>query len=216
MTGAEADLPGQASIPSTPGPGDIAPFLRERWSPRGFDAQHELTESEVRTLLEAARWAPSAGNSQPWAFHPARRGTAGHADLVDALQPSAAAWAPSAALLVVNLAHTLVEGTDWPYSEFSHYDLGQAVAHLSIQAQTMGLASRQFRAFDLAKVASRLRVPEHWSVLTMIAIGRPDPALRRGPRASQRVDSITWPRERPAAGPGALGPIGPLRGGRPS
>lgn len=136
---------------------DLMDPLRHRWSPREFDAEYHLTGHEVDVLLEAARWAPSAGNSQPWSFHAAMRGSDGHAALVAHLAGSSAAWAPSAALLVVNLSHTRVEDTEWEYSEFSQYDLGQAVAHMTIQAQSMGLACRQFRAFDRERVLGRSR-----------------------------------------------------------
>lgn len=105
-------------------------------------------------------------------FHFLRRSTSGHDGLVARLAPSSARWAPSASALVVNLAHRQVEGTDWPYSEFADYDLGQAVAHMTIQATTMGLSCRQFRAFDLEKLTDDLRVPAGWAIVSMTAIGR--------------------------------------------
>lgn len=126
-------------------------------------------------LLEAARWSPSAGNSQPWSFVTARRGDAVHAALVPALAPSARRWAPSASLLVVNVCHRYVEGTDWDSSEFAEYDLGQSVAHMTLHAFALGLHSRQFRAFDRARVETVLDVPPHWVAMTITAIGRPAP-----------------------------------------
>ncbi len=84
-----------------------------------------MSEDEVEILLEAARWAPSADNSQPWAFLVARRGDRTHEGLVGHMMPSTRRWAPDADLLVANLSHRYVEGTDWEYSEFSQYDLGQ-------------------------------------------------------------------------------------------
>jgi nitroreductase len=149
----------------------LHPLLSQRWSPTSFDESHEVGDDEVDVLLEAARWAPSAGNSQPWAFVTGRRGDDVHARLVRHLAPSSARWAPRASLLVANLSHRYVEGTDWEYSEFSLYDLGQAVAHLTFQAQAFGLAVRQFRAFDRAAIAAELDVSEHWEVTTMAAIG---------------------------------------------
>ena len=81
-------------------------------------------------------------------------------------------WAGSASLLVVNLAHVYVEGTDrWAYSEFSRYDLGQAVAHMTIQGLHMGLDAHQFRAFDRDAVATEFFVPPHWEVTSMTAFG---------------------------------------------
>jgi hypothetical protein len=102
----------------------LHPLLAGRWSPTRFDPTHEIAPDQVEVLLEAARWAPSAGNSQPWAFIIARRGTAEHTRLVRHLAGSSGAWAPSASLLVANLSHRFVEDTDWEFSEFSVYDLG--------------------------------------------------------------------------------------------
>lgn len=151
----------------------LHPLLAARFSTVAFDPSHELTDAEEDVLLEAARWAPSAGNSQPWLFHFRRRGSPGHDLLVARLAPSSARWAPAASALVVNLAHRSVEGTDWQFSEFADYDLGQAVAHMTIQASALGLSCRQFRAFDLDGLTRDLAVPDGWAVVTMTAIGRP-------------------------------------------
>jgi nitroreductase len=136
--------------------------LATRWSPTTFDASAKISEAEVESLLEAARWAPSAGNSQPWAFIVGRRGEPDHDRLARHLAGSSGAWAPTAALLVANLSHRLVMDTDWDYSEFSVYDLGQAVAHMTFQAQSLGLSVRQFRAFDRVGLAAEFDVPPHW------------------------------------------------------
>lgn len=161
---------------------DLHPLLRDRYSPLTFDPACDLTDRDATLLLEAARWAPSAGNSQPWAFHLARRGTDEHAALVPLLAPSSQRWAPDASALVVNLVHRRVAGTDWPYSDFAEYDVGQAVAHLTIQAHALGLGCRQFRAFDLDGLSAHLRIDDGWEVLTMLAVGRPvgpDPGGRQ-------------------------------------
>jgi nitroreductase len=171
---------------------DLHPLLHTRWSPTSFDPDDVLTEAEVSSLLEAARWAPSAGNSQPWAFIVARRGDADHRRLVPHLARSAAPWAATASLLVANLAHRLVEDTDWDYSEFSSYDLGQAVAHMSFQASALGLHVRQFRAFDRSAIAAEFGVPGHWEVTTMSAIGRAagSPVVSRQRKAAA---DLRWP-----------------------
>jgi nitroreductase len=116
----------------------LHPLLAGRWSPTKFDTSYDATPSEVATILEAARWAPSAGNSQPWAFIVGRRGEPVHARLVRHLAGSSAPWASTASLLIANLCHRFVEDTDWDYSEFALYDLGQAVAHMTFQAQVLG------------------------------------------------------------------------------
>ena len=182
----------------------LHPLLARRWSPTTFDPAHEIAAAEIDLLLEAARWAPSAGNSQPWAFLLAPRGDEVHARLLRHLAPSSARWAPTASLLTVNLCHRWVEGTDWEFSEFALYDLGQAVAHMTVQAQALGLYVRQFRAFDQAGIAAAFEVPDHWQVTSMSAFGRlpagigtptPDshPSRRRRP-----LEEITWSDGAPA------------------
>jgi len=187
----------------------LHPLLAHRWSPLGFDESHDLSVDDVLVLLEAARWAPSAGNSQPWAFVVGRRGDDVHERLVARLAPSARRWAPTAALLVANLSHRLVESTDWEFSEFSQYDLGQAVAHLTLQAQALGLGVRQFRAFDRDGIATDFDVPAHWEVTSMAAIGRATldhgPATPAASPSRRRLDlgEILWvPLDVPDSGVG--------------
>jgi nitroreductase len=180
----------------------LHPLLADRWSPTTFDDTHDVGSSDVALLLEAARWAPSAGNSQPWAFIVGRRGSSVHQRLVRHLAASSARWAPAASLLVANLSHRYVEDSDWEYSEFSLYDLGQAVAHMTLQAQGTGLSVRQFRAFDRPGLAAEFDVPPSWEVTSMSAFGRvPPPADQhtaddRGGRVARRrrtVEEIVWP-----------------------
>ncbi|NUS72826.1 MAG: nitroreductase [Corynebacteriales bacterium] len=184
-------------IPTVP---EVHPALAGRFSPAAFDPHTIVTSAQLDTLLEAARRAPSAGNSQPWMFIAGHRGDDVHARLVPYLARSSSVWAPTASLLIVNLAHVLIEGTtDWEYSEFSRYDLGQAVAHMTIQGLTIGLDAHQFRAFDRAGIASEFGVPPHWEVTSMTAFGVA--AHARGevisPGTSQEradINEITWAR----------------------
>ncbi len=184
-------------------PAGLHPLLAGRWSPARFDTAHEATDGQVEQLIEAARWAPSAGNSQPWAFIAARRGDAVHERLVSQLARSSLAWAPSASVLFVNLRHRFVADTDWEYSEFSGYDLGQAVAHMTVQARAMGLQSRQFRAFDRSALSREFALPDHWEAATMTAFGRPaEPGGYGGeasgarpdpPRLRRSARDLLWP-----------------------
>lgn len=185
-----------------PGPELLHPLLAARQSPTRFDPAHELAVADLEALLEAARWAPSAGNSQPWAFIAGLRGDGTHARLVAHLAGSAAPWAPAASLLVANLAHRYVQDTDWELSEFSLYDLGQAVAHMTVQAQALGLSARQFRAFDREALAVEFDVPSHWEVATLTAYGRPATTLSapQGPSLRSAVlrerkprSALLWP-----------------------
>jgi nitroreductase len=186
----------------TPAEPDLHPLLRSRWSPTVWDRSHDATESHVSSLLEAARWAPSAGNSQPWSFIVARRGDDTHRRIVAHLAGSSRRWAPDASILVVNVCHRYVEDTEWEYSEFSVYDLGQAVAHMTLQGQAMGLAARQFRAFDRDALAADFAIVPHWQIMTMTAFGvvprdgRGDEAAAPAehmPRHRRDIGELRWP-----------------------
>ncbi len=180
-------------------------LLSSRWSPTTFDPVHKLTTVEIEVLLEAARWAPSAGNSQPWAFIVGCRGDEIHTRLVRHLAGSSIRWAPTASLLLANLTHRYVEDTDWEYSEFALYDLGQAIAHLTFQARALDLFVRQFRAFDRSAIATEFDVPDHWEVTTMAAVGRlpegVEPALHRGVQDRRPLEDLVHaPKQRARSG----------------
>jgi nitroreductase len=166
---------------------DLAETLRDRWS-----STHTLDAADVERLVEAARWSPSAGNSQPWSFVTAHRGDEVHRRLVPLLATSSRRWAPDAALLVVNVCHRYVEDTDWDSSEFAEYDLGQSVAHMTLQALSMGLSSRQFRAFDRDAVQRELGLPRHWVAMTMTAIGRPAGEAPPDGRVRRSLADVWW------------------------
>ncbi|WP_076479859.1 nitroreductase family protein [Williamsia sterculiae] len=176
----------------------LHPVLSDRFSPLDFDAGSEVSDAEVDTLLDAARSAPSAGNSQPWSFVVARRDDAVHRRVLPYLASSSAGWAGRAGLLVVHLCHLFVEDTpDWPYSEFSHYDVGQAAAYMTVQALALGLSVRQFRAFDRDGLAREFDVPDHWEVATMSAYGIAGHGIGEslpGSRSRRSRADITWAR----------------------
>lgn len=153
---------------------DLMPLLRSRRSIRTYDATHELGDDELAVLLEAARWAPSAGNSQPWSFLVGRRGDTAHDLFVELLSRGNRSWVPRASAVLISL-HQVASGPeeDAPaFSDYAMYDLGQAVAHLNVQAAELGLAVHQFAGFDHDRLAAECGVPPHWRVTTGIAIGR--------------------------------------------
>lgn len=182
---------------------DIVALLRDRWSTRLFDPVHELFDDEITRILEAARWSPSAGNSQPWAFLVGRRGDPTHRMFVDLLSRGNTSWAPDASALLVTLHQSAVErDSDLVMSDYAMYDLGQAAAHLTIQAQSMGLFVHQFAGFDHERAAEVFEVPNHWTVTTGIAIGRhadadqiaaaPEPLREREQRPRERKELASF------------------------
>ena len=143
--------------------------LVDRWSPRAFDPDAVIDAETLRTVLEAARWAPSANNSQPWRFIVARRGTPAFTIAHDAMAGFNQAWADSAAALVLNIAETADdEGTPRPWAR---YDLGQAVAHLTVQAQHEGLHTHQMGGFDAAKLHAAFDLADNLEVVSITTIG---------------------------------------------
>jgi nitroreductase len=112
---------------------ELHPLLATRWSPRAFDPAAQLADHDIASLLEAARWAPSVGNSQPWRFLVGRRHTETHKRIFTNLGTASQRWASSASALIV--AGYVVD----PGTPHAAYDLGQAVAHLSVQATALDL-----------------------------------------------------------------------------
>jgi nitroreductase len=147
----------------------LMPPLAERWSPRGFDATAVIDETSLTTILEAARWAPSASNTQPSRFIVARRGSASFAKIHDSMMGFNNAWADSASVLIADVAVRVAE--DGRQLTWADYDLGQAVAHLSIQAQHEGLHTHQMGGFDAAEIANAFGLPGNHVVVSVIALG---------------------------------------------
>ena len=171
----DTDRP-QAPQPSAAG---LAEPMRSRWSASVYDDAHRLTGAEIETLLRAAQWAPSAGNSQPWLFFVCVPGTANHDRLVATLSRGNSGWVPRASVVFLTAAHVRTgEEPDAPgYSDYALHDVGQAAAHLTLQARSMGLHAHQFAGFDHDALADALGVPPTHQLLTGIAVGAPgDPA----------------------------------------
>ncbi len=145
----------------------LAEPLRSRWSPSVFDEGHELTGDEIATLLHAAQWSPSFGNSQPWSFVVAPRGSRAHRAFVPHLSRGNSGWVPRASLVLV----AGCEVVDVKDPDYARYDLGQAAAHITLQARSMGLHAHQFAGFDKDGAAGALGVPDHVRLMTGIAVG---------------------------------------------
>ncbi len=151
----------------------LAEPMRSRWSASVYDDSHRLTEAEIESLLRAAQWAPSAGNSQPWVFLVCVPGTANHDRLVAHLSRGNSGWVPRASVVFLTAAHVRTgDEVDAPaFSDYALYDVGQAAAHLTLQAGAMGLFTHQFAGFDHDALAEALGLPETHQLLTGIAVG---------------------------------------------
>jgi nitroreductase len=146
----------------------IIAHIAERWSPRAFDEQM-ISEDELMSLFEAARWAASAFNAQPWRFVYACRGEPEFDTLAACLRDSNAAWARNAAVLMVASAKSTHE--DGSPNGHAVHDLGQAMAMLSVEAMARGIYLHQMAGFYPDKARELLGVPEGFEPKTAAALG---------------------------------------------
>src|SRR4051794_41658693 len=175
----------------------VHPLLAQRWSPRGLDADHELDQRSVLALLEAARWAPSANNSQPWRFLVAHRAEEAFTRLLGILAPGTRSWAHAASALVLVAAQTVDDvGRPRPWALF---DAGQAVAALSVQAEADGLSVHQMGGFDADAARHQFGLDAGLTPLVVLAVGRHDPnaelpevlaARERAPRSRESLQRL--------------------------
>ncbi len=149
----------------------IAPLLGDRWSPRAF-SERALSNEECKSLLEAARWAPSCFNEQPWRLLVTRSGGDGHETLLGTLAPANQSWAKRAPLLILAVAKRSFERNGNPNRWASH-DLGMATQNLLLQAESMGLAGHAMGGFDEVAAREGFGIGDDFDVLSVIAIGEP-------------------------------------------
>ena len=151
---------------------DLHPLVAERWSPRAFDSR-PIPAKELGSLFEAARWAASCFNEQPWTFLVATRDDpASYQKIADTLMPANAAWATNAPVLALSLAKQTFTRNGNPNRHAGH-DLGLAVGNLLAQAQSLGVVAHQMGGFDADKARKDLGIPDDWQPMAAIALGYP-------------------------------------------
>lgn len=146
----------------------------DRWSPRAF-VDETMAQDTLLTILEAAHWAPSASNYQPWRFVYARKGTDAWETFFGILNESNQVWAKSASVLIIILSETQMRRTDGqpPRPSRTHsFDAGAAWAMLAMQATISGYFAHGMGGIDHGKAAELLGVPETFRVEAAVAIGR--------------------------------------------
>ena len=145
-----------------------------RWSPRAFTGE-AIAEPDLKTMLEAARWAPSSYNSQPWRFIYALRGTQHWQRFFDLLVPFNQGWAKDASALVILVSNSLMlpPGAEKEVPSHSHsLDAGAASAYFALQASMMGWAVHGMVGFDMDRAFAELNVPKGYRVEAAYAVGR--------------------------------------------
>lgn len=143
--------------------------LEQRWSPRAFDRDEILTQDRLGPAFEAARWSPSSSNSQPWTFVVGFRGDEVFQTIVGTMASGNQVWAEHAGAVVANIA-SVVDDEGKPQSH-AVYDLGQAVAHFTVQASAEGLMVHQMGGFDAQQLGRELGIPSSQRVVTLMAVG---------------------------------------------
>lgn len=153
----------------------IDKLFLERWSPRAFDGK-ALTQEELETVLEAARWAPSASNAQPWHFVYALNGGPSWTKLLGLLNETNQTWAKNAGALIFNVSkRDMPPSKDGKVTEsYTHsFDCGTAWGFAALQASKMGLVTHGMAGFDKPRAAKELGVPDGYRVEMVFAVGHP-------------------------------------------
>src|SRR5262245_37654014 len=151
---------------------DILDLIRQRWSPRAFDATRDVDPADLRRLFEAARWSPSSGNEQPWRFVVTSRAATPdtYRALLASTTPKNQSWAGEAPVLILVSVRLTNERTDTVNSH-AWYDTGQAVAFLTLQATSLGLSVRQMQGFSPAAARAACAVPAPYEAAVVMAVG---------------------------------------------
>jgi len=150
----------------------IHDLLRQRWSSRAFD-DRPVEPEKLRSLCEAARWAPSSNNEQPWRFIVANKDYETEWNrLFACLVEGNRKWAYRAPVLILSVASLNFEDDSTP-NRHACYDTGMAVENLVLQATALGLSAHQMAGFDVEKARADLKIPYGYEPVAMIAVGYP-------------------------------------------
>lgn len=147
----------------------IDPLFINRWSPRSMTGE-EINDEVLMSLFEAARWAPSSFNNQPWRFVYAKRNTKEWDKFFNLLTEGNKLWTKNAAVLVVVVSRKNFEHNEKP-SITHQFDAGAAWENLALEASIRGIVAHGMQGFDYQKAREDLNIPNSFDVLAMIAIG---------------------------------------------
>lgn len=163
----------------------------DRWSPRSMTGE-DIDDVDLMSLFEAARWAPSSYNNQPWRFIYAKRNNIESWNkLFDLLYEGNKVWAKNAAALVVVISRKNFEYNEKP-SITHQFDAGAAWENLALEASDRGIATHGMQGFDYQRARTDLEIPESYDVMAMIAIGK------RGPKENlpSKLQELEFPNDR--------------------
>lgn len=150
----------------------VLPVFHERWSPRSF-SDREVSSESLAKAFEAARWAASCFNEQPWRFLVGRRGSETYNKIFESLGEFNQKWARSAPVLILGTALTNFSHNGTP-NRFAFYDLGAAASYMTLQAAALGLSTHQMAGFDPDEARELLGIPADYLIGSVIALGYQD------------------------------------------
>ena len=177
----------------------IEPLLQRRWSPRAFAAK-PVERNVLLRLFEAARWAPSSYNEQPWRYILATHEDPERLNEAQSVLSSGNAWARKAPVLVCSVAHLAFARNGRPNRHALH-DVGAASENLLLQATALGLFGHQMAGFDVEKARAVFRIPDGYEPVAMMALGYPaaletlteeEKAHEERPRARRPIDEFVF------------------------
>jgi len=163
---------------------DVNPLILNRWSPRAMTSEL-LADEELMSLFEAARWAPSSYNNQPWRFIYAKRNTEHWDRLFNLLADFNKSWAKDAAVLVVIISGKNFEHNGSP-SLTHQFDTGAAWQNLALEATARDLVTHAMAGFDYENARKALNIPDDYEVMAMAAIGKKGPKESLPPSLGER------------------------------
>jgi nitroreductase len=156
-------------LKNAPSVDGVLPAIHERWSARSFDGR-EVSAATLRKVFEAARWAASSNNEQPWRWVVGRHGDATWGKIYEALAETNRKWAHRAPVLMVGAATTRFS-KNGAENRFALYDLGAASSYLTLEAANLGLTTHQMAGFDPEKARELFGVPAEYAMGSVIALG---------------------------------------------
>jgi nitroreductase len=172
----------------------VLPAVLSRWSPRSFSSR-EVSAADLRKVFEAARWAASAYNEQPWRFLVGRQGSPTYKKIFSTLIGFNQSWAGSAPVLILGVA-----GTKFTHNGTANgwgvYDLGASASYLTLQAAALGILTHQMAGFDQEIARKAFEIPADYAFGSVIALGyQGEPTALEN---EQLIAMETQPRERKA------------------
>lgn len=174
----------------------VLSVFHQRWSARAFQ-QRAISDADLQKLFEAARWAPSAFNEQPWRFIVGAAGTETHRKIAAALAGFNQAWAPKAPVLILGVAKTSFSHNN-AANAYALYDLGAATASLVLQAAALGMTTHQMAGFDHESARAAFDIPADYAMGVITALGYQGEAAALGEQ--RLIAQETSPRSRKPLG----------------